>query len=47
MYLLHSEMLARSGSAEHSRASNQRASRRSSLRIILESRRAREKSLAR
>ena len=45
--LQHNEMLARARWAELSRASKQQANRRGSLRIILESRRAREQSLAR
>ena len=46
MYPLQIEMLVHARLAELSRASNQQANRRSSLRIILESRRARARSMA-
>jgi len=47
MYSSQSEMLARARMAELSRASNQRAKSRSSLRIMLDARRARAQSAAR
>lgn len=47
MYPLQIEMVVHARLAELSRASNLHANRRGSLRIILESRRAREQSLAR
>lgn len=46
MHPIQIEMLARARWAELSRTSNQRANHRSSLQIILESRRAREQSPA-
>ena len=47
MYSSQSEMLARARLAELSRPSNPRARSRSSLRIILDARRARQQSPAR
>jgi len=47
MYSRQSEMLARARLAELSRASNHRAKSRSSLRVMLDARRARAQSAAR
>ena len=47
MHAQQSEMLARARVAELSRASNQRARSRSSLRIMLDARRARRQRAAR
>lgn len=46
MYSQQNEMLVRARLAELSRASNQRAGRRSSLLIMLDARRARQQSRA-